>query len=141
MGGVLLAIFSGVFLGLFQSLHGKAGSLPIRPATMLLIGIGAVIATVFALATVGLEAFRELTPRALMLFGLAGAIHFSGGWLLIGLSQRCVGVGITGLLVGATPVFTAVIAWTLIGEALTPRDLAGIALVVAGVGVASWRKD
>lgn len=141
MSGVIIAILSGIFLGLFQSLHGKAGRLPIRPATMLLLGIGAIIAGAFAVGTVGVDAYAALSGRALLLFALAGAIHFSGGWLLIGLSQRRVGVGITGLLVGATPVFTAVIAWTLIGEMLTARDLTGIALVVAGVGVASWRRD
>ncbi len=106
---------------------------------MLLLVIAAVAANGFALVSSGPGAYGALSLRAILVFGLAGAIHFSGGWLLIGLSQRRVGVGITGLLVGATPVFTALIAWVVVGEVLSLRDLAGIALVVVGVGVASWR--
>lgn len=139
MSGVTIAILAGVFLGLFQSLHGKAEELPIRTATVLLLIFAAVAATTLAVATEGLVAFRALTARAILVFALGGAIHFSGGWLLIGLSQRRVGVGITGLLVGATPVFTALIAWMVLGEMLSVRDVMGIALVVVGVGVASWR--
>jgi drug/metabolite transporter (DMT)-like permease len=139
MNGVLTALLAGVFLGLFQSLHGKADELPIRTGTMLLLVIAAVAANGFALVSAGPGAYGALSLRAVLVFGLAGAIHFSGGWLLIGLSQRRVGVGITGLLVGATPVFTALIAWAVVGEVLSIRDLAGIALVVVGVGVASWR--
>jgi drug/metabolite transporter (DMT)-like permease len=139
MSGVTIAILAGVFLGLFQSLHGKAEELPIRTATVLLLIFAAVAATTLAVVTEGLVAFRALTARAILVFALGGAIHFSGGWLLIGLSQRRVGVGITGLLVGATPVFTALIAWMVLGEMLSVRDVMGIALVVVGVGVASWR--
>ena len=139
MPGVWIALIAGVFLGLFQSLHGNAEDLPVRTATMLLLAIAAVLVNVLTVAIFGLSAYTALTGRALFFFGVAGAIHFSGGWMFIGLAQRRVGVGITGLLVGATPVFTAIIAWTLIGEALSVKDLAGIALVVAGVGVATWR--
>jgi drug/metabolite transporter (DMT)-like permease len=139
MSGVSIAILAGVFLGLFQSLHGKAEELPIRTATVLLLLFAAVAATALALVAEGPGAFGALSWRAVVVFALGGAIHFSGGWLLIGLSQRRVGVGITGLLVGATPVFTALIAWAIIGETLSIRDILGIAFVVVGVGVASWQ--
>jgi drug/metabolite transporter (DMT)-like permease len=139
MSGITIAILAGVFLGLFQSLHGKADELPIRTATIVLLVFAAVAAVALALGIEGAAAFRALTWRTALVFGLGGAIHFSGGWLLIGLSQRRVGVGITGLLVGATPVFTALIAWVVLGEMLSGKDVLGIALVVIGVGVASWR--
>jgi drug/metabolite transporter (DMT)-like permease len=139
MSGVWIALIAGVFLGLFQSLHGNAENLPIRTGTMLLLAIAAVLVNVVALATSGLSAYTALSGRAILFFAVGGAIHFSGGWMFIGLAQRRVGVGITGLLVGATPVFTAIIAWTILGESLSAKDLAGIALVVAGVGVATWR--
>jgi drug/metabolite transporter (DMT)-like permease len=137
MHGVVTAIAAGVFLGLFQTLHGNAHELPVRTATVLLLGFGVVFVNAAAILTMGPGFYGELNVRALSYFTLAGAIHFSGGWMLVGLSQRRVGVGITGLLVGATPVFTAVIALVVLGEALSIRDLLGISLVVAGVWIAS----
>lgn len=139
MSGVLIALIAGVFLGLFQALHGNAENLPIRTGTMLLLAIAAVLVNVVTIATSGISAYTALSGRAVFFFATGGAIHFSGGWMFIGLAQRRVGVGITGLLVGATPVFTAIIAWTILGESLSVKDLAGIGLVVAGVGVATWR--
>ncbi len=139
MSGIAIALLAGVFLGLFQSLHGKAEELPIGTATITLLVIAAFAANIFTLIAVGVQGYTSLTARATLAFALSGAIHFSGGWLFIGLSQRRVGVGITGLLVGATPVFTAMVAWVVLGEVLTLRDIVGVLLVVVGVGVASWR--
>lgn len=139
MPGVLIALIAGVFLGLFQSLHGNAENLPVRTGTMLLLAMAAILVNAVTVATSGISAYTALSGRAVLFFAIAGAIHFSGGWMFIGLAQRRVGVGITGLLVGATPVFTAIIAWTILGESLSVKDLAGVGLVVAGVGVATWR--
>lgn len=139
MSGITISIIAGVFLGLFQSLHGKAEELPLRTATMMLLVIAAVLSNVLTLVTGGVTAYRALTLPGILYFAAAGAIHFSGGWMFIGISQRRVGVGITGLLVGATPVFTAIIAWLVIREGLTPMEIFGVVLVIIGVGVASWR--
>ena len=139
MNGMVAAIAAGVLLGLFQTLHGQAEELPVRTATVVLLIVAVAVATIAALLLLGIQPFLALTPRALLLFALAGAIHFSGGWMLMGVSQRSVGVGITGLLIGAAPVFTALIAVAAFGERLTPRDIVGVVLVVTGVGLASWK--
>lgn len=139
MSGVAIAVIAGVFLGFFQSLHGKAEDLPLRTATTILLVIAAAVSHALTLVTKGVAAYGTLTATSILYFALAGAVHFCGGWLFIGLSQRRVGVGVTGLLVGATPVFTAVIAWILIQERLNPQEIVGIVLVIAGVGIASWR--
>jgi len=139
VSGITISIIAGVFLGLFQSLHGKAEELPLRTATMMLLVIAAVLSNALTLVTGGVAAYRALTLPGILYFAAAGAIHFSGGWMFIGISQRRVGVGITGLLVGATPVFTAIIAWLVIREGLTPMEIFGVVLVIIGVGVASWR--
>jgi drug/metabolite transporter (DMT)-like permease len=139
VSGITISIIAGVFLGLFQSLHGKAEELPLRTATMMLLVIAAVFSNALTLVLDGLDAYRALTLPGILYFAAAGAIHFSGGWMFIGISQRRVGVGITGLLVGATPVFTAIIAWLIIRETLSPMEIFGVVLVIIGVGIASWR--
>lgn len=139
MTGIFLALAAGVFLGLFQSLKGKDLVLPVRTATMVLLLVAAVVVNGAVLLYFGPSPYLALGLPAILMFAISGAIHFSGGWLMIGLSQHRVGVGVTGLLVGATPVFTTIIAWIVLGEQLEIKDIAGIALMITGVGLASWR--
>lgn len=139
MYGIIAALSAGVFLGLFQSLKGKDQVISVRTATMILLLVAVVLINGTVLFVHGPALYQALGVPAILLFALSGTIHFCGGWLMIGLSQRRVGVGITGLLVGTTPVFTALIAWLALGEQLDVKDMVGILLVVAGVGLASWR--
>lgn len=139
VSGVVISLIAGIFLGLFQSLHGKAEEIPLRSATAILLVIAALVSHLLTFAIKGAASYAAVTPVAVLFFALAGAIHFSGGWMFIGMSQRRVGVGVTGLLVGATPVFTAIIAWMILREGLNVQEMFGVALVIVGVGIASWR--
>ena len=139
MVGIVTSLVGGVLLGLFQTFHAKTEALSVRSATALLLSFAVVLANAAVLITAGLAPYAALDAASLVWFAAAGAIHFVGGWMLIGLSQRAVGVGITGVLVGTTPVFTALVAWLALGETLSPKDLFGVALVVVGVGLASWK--
>lgn len=139
MSGIWIAIAAGVLLGVFQPLHARAHDIGLQVATALLLVFAALIAHAIGLLTLGTGAYAGLTPRSILYFSVAGAIHFWAGWTFIGMSQRRVGVAITGLLVGATPVFTALVAWATLNERLAPLELVGVAMVVVGVGIASWR--
>lgn len=139
MQGILTALTAGVLLGLFQWLLGKNRELPVRTATVVLLALATVIVNVLTVATLGVGAYAALSLRALGLFALAGVVHFAFGWMSTGMSQRQVGVGVTGVLIGTTPVFTAVIAWVFLGELLSTGDIIGIGLVVLGVGIVTWK--
>lgn len=70
-------------------------------------------------------------------FAMAGLVHFFIGWTLISLSQNQVGAARTGALVGATPLFAAVVAALTLGEILDLWTILGILLVVGGVYLVS----
>ncbi|WP_315745185.1 MULTISPECIES: DMT family transporter [unclassified Bradyrhizobium] len=53
---------------------------------------------------------------------------------------KTVSAGLGGLIVSANPVFTAVFAALLLGEALTWRKVAGLTLGIVGVGMIVWHR-
>ena len=93
--------------------------------------------------------FVALTHRLLEgQFLPLGAEPFRWGWLaLSGIIGYVVGDGflfqafvmigprLSMLLMALAPVFSTVLAWVLLGEALAPRELMGILLAVGGVGL------
>jgi drug/metabolite transporter (DMT)-like permease len=53
---------------------------------------------------------------------------------------KTVSAGLGGLIVSANPVFTAVFAALLLGEALTWRKIAGLSLGIIGVAMIVWHR-
>ena len=81
-----------------------------------------------------LRAWRALSAKgriALIASGLALALHFAT-WIT---SLAYTSVAASVLLVNTTPLFTVAMAWTFLGEVVTPRVLAAIALALAGAVV------
>ena len=75
------------------------------------------------------EGFTRPVPSALTVIGAAAS------FFLLSLAMRSLPVATAyAVWVGIGTVGTAVLAATLFGEALTPMRLAGIGLIVAGVG-------
>jgi drug/metabolite transporter (DMT)-like permease len=58
---------------------------------------------------------------------------------LYGIAIRRIGAGRAAIVATTGPVFTLLLAWALLGEALTLSMLAGAALVIVGVGLISRR--
>ncbi|HSF80490.1 MAG TPA: DMT family transporter [Anaerolineales bacterium] len=136
--GVFWAIVAGVGFGFFQAFNRKAG-VGIDPyrGTFILLLISALIlvAASFVQEDLGMLAAAPLS--AYLNFAMAGLVHFFIGWTLISLSQNQVGAARTGALVGATPLFAAVVAALTLGEILDLWTILGILLVVGGVYLVS----
>jgi drug/metabolite transporter (DMT)-like permease len=49
-----------------------------------------------------------------------------------------VGASVAGLFVHLMPVFGVVLAWIFLGERLALFHVAGIALILTGIGIMSW---
>lgn len=136
--GLLFSLLSGVFLGLFQALNGRAReALAVRTGTAVLLIVSTVILSVALLLEGGAPGILSVPFPALLLFGAAGLIHFSLGWSLLSVSQNLVGAGRTGVLVGSTPIWAAILGFTLLQERLSLTATLGILLVVGGVVVVS----
>jgi drug/metabolite transporter (DMT)-like permease len=101
----------------------------------------------FSLAGVlilGISALRgegwQLTWRDAAVFAVLGVANNA---LYLGLGYtglKTVSAGLGGLIVSANPVFTAMAAAVLLGEALTWRKVAGLLLGIAGVGFIVWHR-
>ena len=123
----LLAITSG-------TLYQKRFVAPCDVRTANLIQLAAAFVVVLPLAMAETEIMQ---PRPALFGAMAWsvlALTLGGSSLLYMMVQRGAATRVTSLMY-LVPPCTAVLAWLLFGETLTPRVLAGLALTAAGVGL------
>ena len=140
MTGEIWAIIAGVGFGVFQSLNRRAVSgMDVYLATFLQLLVSALVLVVISLLTLDLSLLSRVPIEALVSFALAGFIHFFVGWTFLNVSQKRIGAARTSPLIGATPLFAAVIAAVTLREFPDVLSWMGILLIVAGVYVVSAR--
>src|SRR5215475_11119911 len=134
-----LPIYIALFclLWSFAFVAGKIGVTDCPPLILL--------AARFSLAGIlilGISAMRSeqwnLSWRDAAVFAVLGVANNA---LYLGLGYtglKTVSAGLGGLIVSANPVFTAVLAALMLGEALTLRKVAGLALGLIGVAMIVW---
>ncbi|MFO7654037.1 MAG: DMT family transporter [Candidatus Krumholzibacteriia bacterium] len=83
----------------------------------------------------------QLGPRETFWIGLSGVVGLAVGDSALFRAFTLVGPRRGMMMMATAPVFTAVAAWLLLGERLGPQALAGIALVIGGVLLATARRD
>jgi drug/metabolite transporter (DMT)-like permease len=94
----------------------------------------------FLLAAFATETMQvQWTAEFLMAVGwLVFGLSFGAIWLLYFLIRRHAAARVLSLFYLTTPV-TALMAWLMFNEELTPLALAGMAVCVAGVALVNWR--
>ncbi|HSC91463.1 MAG TPA: DMT family transporter [Gaiellaceae bacterium] len=143
MSGPVLAAIAGVGFGAFQTLNRRAvgGMSDAYLATFLQLVVAlAVLVTATALSGDARSALESATARAVVLFALAGLVHFLVGWTLLNLSQMRIGAARTSPLLATNPVWGAAIAGVTIRELPRLVSWLGIGLVVAGAFVVSLER-
>ena len=126
----------GITVGtLYQKRFG--GGIDWRPALAVQYAAAAFL---FALGAWGFETrIVHWTPQFLFAVGwLVFVLSFGAVWLLYFLIRRSAATRVVSLFY-LTPPITALMAWALFGERLTPLALAGMAICVAGVFLVVWR--
>jgi drug/metabolite transporter (DMT)-like permease len=123
----------------FAFVAGKIGVTDCPPLILL--------AARFSLAGIlilGISALRsetwDLSWRDAVVFAVLGVANNA---LYLGLGYtglQTVSAGLGGLIVSANPVFTAMLAALLLGEAMTLRKVTGLLLGIAGVGFIVWHR-
>lgn len=83
--------------------------------------------------------FREPLPLSAdpsrwMWLGVSGVIGLSLGDAFFFQALVSVGARLGSLLMSLAPIFGSIIAWTFFGETLTPLQILGIILALAGIG-------
>ena len=73
-------------------------------------------------------------PSRWMWLGISGVIGLSLGDAFLFQALVSVGARLGSLLMSLAPIFGSVIAWTFFGETLSPLQITGILIALAGVG-------
>lgn len=112
------------------------GGNPIQ-ASVVFVGIAALLYWVSLFAVHGGGVLRGITPFAVAVFGVAGFVGTSFGRILIFEGVTRVGPTVSSAGVSTRPVFSALVAWAWLGESPVPEQAVGIAVLVAGLVVVS----
>lgn len=123
----------------FAFVAGKIGVTYCPPLLLLAARFSLAGIVIFALSLFRREPWL-MSRRDAAVFALIGIANNA---LYLGLGYtglKTVSAGLGGLIVSANPVFTAVLAALLLGEALTLRKVAGLALGISGVAMIVWHR-
>ncbi|WP_257167213.1 DMT family transporter [Bradyrhizobium sp. SRS-191] len=136
----LLPLEIGLFclLWSFAFVAGKIGVTYCPP--LLLLAARFSLAGVLILIVPALRGEWGMSWRDAAVFAIIGIANNA---LYLGLGYtglKTVSAGLGGLIVSANPVFTAVFAALLLGEPLTLRKVAGLALGTLGVAMIVWHR-
>jgi drug/metabolite transporter (DMT)-like permease len=135
--GLAAGLASAVLFAAYLLAAERAGRRGVEPATTLVWGFGVAVA-IWAVA----KPWWSWPLHTLADPGVAGAVLGVG---LVGTlapfalavgAVRVISASTAGIAATSEPVFAAAFAWLLLGQHLTPAQLAGGALVVAGVVLA-----
>ncbi|NKB47999.1 MAG: EamA family transporter [Alphaproteobacteria bacterium] len=128
-GLLVLFIFSGT---LVVSRMGAINTLTIYDVTALRFGIAALCVLPF----LGKVNWSNLTWRRAFTLAIVGGAVFAlfllGGFVFAPVADGGIVVN------GAMPIFAALMTWSLFGEGIGRWRMAGIALIVVGVGATGW---
>jgi drug/metabolite transporter (DMT)-like permease len=141
VSGVLWATASGIGFGLFQSLNRRAirGIEDPYVSTFLQLSVATAILVVASLVSEDLGQLGDASGEAIVLFAVAGVIHFVLGWLLLNVSQMRIGASRTAPLITLTPLFGVALAAITLGELPTVAALAAIAPILVGAWLLASR--
>jgi drug/metabolite transporter (DMT)-like permease len=136
-----LPILIGTFclLWSFAFVAGKIGVTYCPPLILLTARFGLAGLLILAISACRGDAF-ELSRRDVMVFAVLGLANNA---LYLGLGYtglKSVSAGLGGLIVSANPVFTALLAAFVLGEALIWRKVLGLLLGIAGVALIVWHR-
>lgn len=136
MVGVLPAFVAALGFAAFQTINRRALSgVDVYRGTATVLAMGTLLLVSLSFALHGASGFLDAPPIAYAYFGSAGLVHFFLGWTLLGVSQLRLGAARAGIVVGTLPLFGAIVAAFALDEPLSPIDVLGLILVVAGVGL------
>src|SRR3954464_6783123 len=118
----------------FAFVAGKIGVTDCPPMILLTARFSLAGIVILGITALRGEAWSSLTWGVAALFAVLGVANTA---LYLGLGYtglKTVSAGLSGLILSANPVFTAVLAAVFLGEALTWRKVIGLLLGIAGVG-------
>ncbi|HYJ69377.1 MAG TPA: DMT family transporter [Nocardioidaceae bacterium] len=137
MTGAAWAAGAGILFGLFQALSVQVvrRAVNVTLATFVQVAAAALVIGVVAAVAEGVDRLGAAPAHSLLMFALAGVVHFFVGWVALNRSQSRIGAARTAPLIATSPVFGLLIAVAVEGEAPDAIALLGIAVTMVGAYV------
>ncbi|HKE69169.1 MAG TPA: EamA family transporter [Nocardioidaceae bacterium] len=137
MTGAAWAAGAGILFGLFQALSVQAvrRAVNVTLVTFVQVTAAAVVIGVVAVVVEGLRPLVSASAYSLLMFALAGVVHFFVGWIALNRSQSRIGAARTAPLIATSPAFGVVVALLVYGELPGVVALVGIAATMVGAYV------
>jgi len=132
--GYTFALLAGLFFGLSDALV-RAAAVKLKPMQNLLISL--LVGSPFLWIVAVSRGPPVMTMKALLLYIIAGLLNFVVGRLLFYYSITYTGATTASIVTSPTVIVSALLAWILLGEELSPLQLLGIILVVLAVYLVS----
>ncbi|MFB6304148.1 MAG: EamA family transporter [Haloferacaceae archaeon] len=101
------------------------------------VGVRVALFWVVLIATAGVGFLTDVTPVAVFLFAAASTAASGLGRMAFYVGVGRVGSSLSNAGANVRPMFAVVLASAWLGEAVTPRTVAGVSLLVAGLVVLS----
>lgn len=134
MSGAGWAALSGAGFGLFQALNARA----VRDldsvyfSTFLQLVLATAVLAIASVATEDLGALADASAWGIIVFALAGMVHFLVGWTTLNISQARIGAARTSPLLSTSPLFGLVFAALVASQVPGWLAVLGIALTIGG---------
>lgn len=137
MSGAAWAAASGTLFGLFQAVSAIVvrRAVNVTLATLVQLSAATVVVATVASLVEGLGRLSDAPLRSLVMFALAGLVHFFVGWGALNRSQRRVGAARSAPLLATSPMFGLLVALVVSGARPGLVALAGIAATMVGAYV------
>ncbi|HNQ80721.1 MAG TPA: DMT family transporter [Candidatus Aminicenantes bacterium] len=131
-------IFAGTILWSLNTVFSKEFLERLSPLkfTAITVGLGALAYFPFCAGAISRISWRSVSPAAWAGLGFSAVFSLVVGYLVWYVSVRRVGNVRTAVYSNLTPVFTALFALLILGEALRPRQIGGAAVILLGVFLA-----
>lgn len=135
--GEILALFSSFFYAGYL-LTTQAARRRSDTLSFTTFSVFASTAVLFLAAVFRGETLTGFSPQTWLAFLGAGLISHLGGWLAINFALGHVKASLVSVSLLGQPVVTALAAWPLLGEPLSPAQIAGGLLILAGVFIVNY---
>lgn len=135
-GVVSLGVLAASFYSVLSRKFAKDRSVSIIPLTAIPLGFGGGTLLLLGLVTEGI--FRLSLPGIAIILWLA-VVNTVFAYLLFYHSLQVLTVLELQILLTLSPLGTAVLAWLILGELLSPTQILGMITVIIGVSLVQWR--
>jgi drug/metabolite transporter (DMT)-like permease len=121
----------------FEAAGRRIGSLSVN---LIRLVMAVFLLGAFTWVTRGLPFPADAGRHAWVWLSVSGLVGFTFGDLCLFRAFVVVGARISMLLMTLVPVITALAGYVVMGEVLSPRELLGMALTIAGVSTVVWER-